>query len=146
MSRALQQSYKGICNAIQSPIAVSQAPALAKKGKCIYKNFKGLWDTGATHTVISAKAVKLLGLVPVGKTRVLHAQGEDTVPTYYIYVKLPGQMEITGITALKGQLSDVDVLIGMDVINRGDFLISNHKEKTTFLFRMPSVGVGSVFT
>ena len=113
---------------------------MKKKGECNYKNFKGLWDTGATHTVISAKAVRLLRLIPVGKTRVLHAQGEDTVPTYYIYMKLPGQMEITGITALKGRLSDVDVLIGMDVINRGDFFIGNQNSQTTFMFRMPSVG------
>jgi hypothetical protein len=140
MSRPLRQAYKGICNAIQSEIAISQAPALEKKGECNYKNFKGLWDTGATHTVISAKAVRLLRLIPVGKTRVLHAQGEDTVPTYYIYMKLPGQMEITGITALKGRLSDVDVLIGMDVINRGDFFIGNQNSQTTFMFRMPSVG------
>ncbi len=141
MSSALRQSYTEICNAIQSQIAVSQAAALAKNGKCNYKNFKGLWDTGATHTVISAKAVRVLRLTPVGKTRVLHAQGETTVPTYYISVKLPGQIEITGITALKGQLSDVDVLIGMDIINRGDFIICNCDEKTTFMFRMPSVGI-----
>lgn len=141
MSNALRQCYKDICNAIQSQIAVSQAPALEKHGKCNYKKFKGLWDTGATHTVISAKAVRLLRLMPVGKTRVLHAQGETTVPTYYISVKLPGQMEIMGITALKGRLSDVDVLIGMDIINRGDFAICNYDGKTTFMFRIPSVGV-----
>jgi predicted aspartyl protease len=143
MSRALSQSYTGICNAIQSQIAVSLSPALEKHGKCNYKNFKGLWDTGATHTVISAKAVRLLRLIPVGKTRVWHAQGDTTVPTYYISVKLPGQIEISGITALKGKLSDVDVLIGMDIINRGDFIICNCDGKTTFRFRMPSVGVQS---
>jgi predicted aspartyl protease len=142
MSRALRQAYAEIRNAIHSQVAVSQAPALEKNGQCNYKDFKGLWDTGATHTVISARAVRLLRLMPVGKTRVLHAQGETTVPTYYIYVKLPGQIEVTGITALKGKLSDVDVLIGMDIINRGDFFISNCDAKTTLLFRIPSVGIG----
>ena len=141
MSTALRQSYAEICNAIRSEVAVSQAPALQKNGQSNYKKFKGLWDTGATHTVISARAVRALRLMPVGKTRVLHAQGETTVPTYYIYVKLPGQIEITGITALKGKLSDVDVLIGMDVINRGDFFVSNCDGKTSFLFRMPSIGI-----
>ena len=32
-----------------------------------------------------------------------------------------------------------DVLIGMDIINLGDFAVSNHNGKTTFSFRMPSV-------
>ena len=45
------------------------------------------------------------------------------------------------ITALKGKLSEVDVLIGMDIINRGDFIIGNCDGKTTFLFRMPSIGI-----
>jgi hypothetical protein len=31
------------------------------------------------------------------------------------------------------------MLIGMDVINYGDFAISNYNGKTTFSFRMPSL-------
>jgi hypothetical protein len=31
-----------------------------------------------------------------------------------------------------------DILIGMDIITMGDFLIQNYDRKTTFLFRFPS--------
>lgn len=33
------------------------------------------------------------------------------------------------------------MLIGMDIINKGDFTVSNHQGKTVFSFRMPSEGV-----
>ena len=33
-----------------------------------------------------------------------------------------------------------DVLIGMDIIGSGDFAITNHKGKTVFSFRIPSIG------
>ena len=32
----------------------------------------------------------------------------------------------------------IDVLIGMDIISKGDFAISNYDEKTQFSFRLPS--------
>lgn len=30
------------------------------------------------------------------------------------------------------------MLIGMDIINKGDFAVSNYQNKTVFSFRMPS--------
>jgi len=38
------------------------------------------------------------------------------------------------------RFEDIDVLIGMDVIVFGDFLITNADGKTTFQFRTPSEG------
>lgn len=34
---------------------------------------------------------------------------------------------------------NVEVIIGMDIINRGDFAVSNRNGATTFSFRIPSV-------
>ena len=41
---------------------------------------------------------------------------------------------------MKGVLKDTDVLIGMDIINRGDFAVTNQNRKTKFSFRFPSIG------
>ena len=38
-----------------------------------------------------------------------------------------------------GELINTDVLIGMDIINEGDFAVSNEYGATTFSFRIPSV-------
>jgi hypothetical protein len=48
------------------------------------KNFVGIWDTGATGTMISLNVVNALGLIPTGKTNVYTASGltqlENSVP------------------------------------------------------------------
>ena len=35
-------------------------------------------------------------------------------------------------------LSDYEVVIGMDIISRGDFVFTNHEGHSTFSFRIPS--------
>jgi len=37
------------------------------------------------------------------------------------------------------ELTGFDILIGMDIINKGDFAISNRNGKTMFSFRYPSM-------
>lgn len=56
--------------------------------------FLGLWDTGATGTVISPKVVATLGLKPVGKTQVFHANGHSIVNEYFINLYLPNKVAI----------------------------------------------------
>ncbi len=41
---------------------------------------------------------------------------------------------------MENDFQDIDVLIGMDVIVFGDFLITNKDNMTTFQFRTPSEG------
>ena len=41
---------------------------------------------------------------------------------------------------MDGDFFDYDVIIGMDVIMFGDFVITNADGKTTFQFRTPSKG------
>ena len=47
---------------------------------------------------------------------------------------------VTSIEVMESDFEDIDVLIGMDVIVFGDFLITNKDGKTTFQFRTPSEG------
>ncbi len=43
-------------------------------------------------------------------------------------------------TVTEGQFTGADVLIGMDIINKVDFLITNKDGKTLFTYRFPSEG------
>ena len=47
---------------------------------------------------------------------------------------------MTSVEVMESDFEDIDVLIGMDVIVFGDFLITNKDGKTTFQFRTPSKG------
>lgn len=51
---------------------------------------------------------------------------------------MPNRVFISQLEATSGKLKDADMLIGMDVINRGDFAVTNVGGKTTMTFRMPS--------
>lgn len=101
--------------------------------------FKGLWDTGASGTVISSEVAQKLGLKPIGKNKVFHAQGESIVNVYAINLYLPNQVGFPFIQVTEGVLNGFDLLIGMDIITTGDFSITNLGGNTTFSFRVPSI-------
>jgi len=104
-----------------------------------FKQFVGLWDTGATASVITQKVVDELGLKLIDYTTVRHAQGTSDTEVYLIDVGLPNKVAIPRLRVTKGVLGGIDMLIGMDVIGKGDFAVSNFNGITMFTFRIPSV-------
>lgn len=103
------------------------------------EQFKGLWDTGATGTVITLAVAEKLGIKPIGKRKCFHAQGHDIVNVYLINLFLPNGIAFHRVEVIEGKLNGCDLLIGMDIISLGDFSITNVKGKTVFSFRLPSI-------
>lgn len=124
------KTHCGVCKAF-NPLDGGQHPEI--------NQFEGLWDTGASGTVISKNVVDQLGLKPIGKSKVFHANGESIVNVYAINLFLPNQVAFQFVKVTEGVLSGFDLLIGMDIITMGDFSITNVAGKTTFSFRVPSV-------
>lgn len=103
--------------------------------------FHGIWDTGATGTLISETVVERCGLKQTGLAIIRTANGnEDRVPTYVINLRLPNHVVVVGVPVALGSFGNADVLIGMDVITQGDFAVSNWDGRTSFSFRVPSRG------
>ena len=103
-------------------------------------NTKALWDTGATNTVVTASTAKEMGLIPSGQANMKHANDEVTCNTYLINLVLPNKVRIQGIPVFECQTVDGGwgAIIGMDIITKGDFSITNINNKTVFSFRFPS--------
>jgi hypothetical protein len=101
---------------------------------------KAIWDTGATASVISAKIITDLGLIPTGMSQVHTANGIVNQPTFIVDIKLPNNVTVKDVTVTRvDSLSGgCDVLIGMDIINIGDLSITNHNGVTCMSFRIPS--------
>jgi predicted aspartyl protease len=134
--------FPGIMNVIPTKVGISEAFDPQTTDPAPFpKIFDAIWDTGATNSAITEKVVSACGLKPVGMVRVHTASGEYETNVYLINMALPNKVGIANVRVTEGVLADVDVLIGMDVISRGDFCITNSDGHTAVSFQMPSVGI-----
>lgn len=102
-----------------------------------------LWDTGATISCISMDVVSKLGLVSTGKMEINTPAGKKEVNTYSVDIVLPNKVQdvlISNCTVCDSDIGDqgISLLIGMDIIQLGDFSVSNYGGQTVFSFRLPS--------
>lgn len=137
---ALTLYGKGRLNVLISDVGVS-IPYIgdSKTQKdLVIKSFKGVWDTGATGTVITKKVVSELNLKPTGQKDVSTANGNMTTNTYLVNIHLPMNVVIEGVVVTEGLLNNIDLLIGMDIIGLGDFSITNKDGITKMTFGVPS--------
>ena len=89
--------------------------------------------------MVTQAVVDACGLVPIGFREILHVQGKSRVEIFLINIKLPNEIVFSGVSVAKGSLGPgADVLIGMDIINEGDFAVTNLDGRTKFSFRVPS--------
>ena len=89
-----------------------------------FKQVNAIWDTGATHSVVTPKLATFLNLAPIDKVLVKGVHGEAVVNSYIIELALPNRVIIEDLKVSEAELSGNNhVLIGMDVIGIGDFSV-----------------------
>ncbi|MDR3711458.1 MAG: SEC-C metal-binding domain-containing protein [Puia sp.] len=103
---------------------------------------KGIWDTGATGSVITQEVADVLGIKPIGKANVNTVGISDfTTDRYMVDIFLKADVRVQGAEVTVGKIaSDMGFhcLIGMDIITLGDFSITNFEGNTCLSFRLPS--------
>lgn len=90
-----------------------------------------LWDTGATLCYISENVVEQLSLVATGAARVSTPSSEsESLDTYLVDLLLPNDILIKDVVVASSKIGaqGIGLLVGMDIITRGDFLVTNNKE------------------
>lgn len=105
-----------------------------------FREYKALWDTGATNSVVTHKVVEELGLIPAGIVKNRHAGGISEVSVYYIDLLLPNNITIpqVRVSECADQAGRFDIIVGMDIISLGDFAITGQGERRMVSFCMPS--------
>jgi len=136
--KAFTSKYNDISAQIISSCEVSKPVNKDISQETEMITFHALWDTGASCSSISKDAAEKLGLIPDSYTTIYHANGKSIVNVYYIRLALPNKALFPFVTVAEGLYAGFDLLIGMDIITKGDFSISNLNGKTTFSFRIPS--------
>lgn len=130
--------FNGRANILHTPIAVS----LPSEGNTQNQKYQTrcIWDTGCSNTTITQKVVDALGLKPTGRTTV-NTASETNKPTdtYEVDIFLSDGLVFKNMTVNLGVIIDgIDCLLGLDIINTGDFSITNLHGNTCMSFRHPS--------
>lgn len=134
---ALVKQYGSYVNCIKTPVKIINL----SNGK--ESNSLAIWDTGATNCVITKSMAQNFGLIPVSKTVVNGVHGQKEVNVYYVKIILNNEnitlsTRVTECEELSSS-HDTGMLIGMDLIQKGDFCISNFSGNTVMTFRVPSL-------
>ncbi len=129
---AFTRNFGKCVNEIILPVEVG------KPGSELYNRFMGVWDTGATNTVISQKIIDVLGLVDIVDEVDTHsADGPGKADAYYVHVLLPNGVHFSALRVLKMNIRE-DLLIGMDIIGVGDSCLTNKNGKTVLTYEWPA--------
>ena len=140
--RAFTTSGKGLLRVLQNKVEITagfdpnKTPA---NRQASFKTFTAIWDTGATGSAITQKVVDQCGLKPTGMIRTCHADGEVRAEVYRVNILLPNKVAFSNVRVTKLRLAGSDALIGMDIINYGDFAVTNTEGQTIFSFQIPSI-------
>lgn len=100
--------------------------------------YRAIWDTGATHSLISKKIIDELGLKAIEIGNQHTAGGVSETSFHNIDIALPTGIVFPALeVSLNGDIFDFDVIIGMDIISQGDFAVFHGKKTSRYIFRYP---------
>jgi len=133
------QTYAGLTRELYNDIHICQGVTQGLPDNSKLKKYVGIWDTGATMTVVSQKVIDECSLKLITYTKAQTPNGERTSGVYLAAVMLPNGVGFPGMLVVEGEVSGGDALIGMDIITKGDFSITNVNSKTLHSFRTPSI-------
>jgi hypothetical protein len=129
---AFRNEYQGLPNQLISDVEVISVDDSSK-----HSIYKGVWDTGATMTMITPKIFTELKLTVVDTAMVHGVNSLMKVPVVLVNFVLPNGIIVDGVRVTVSDIQGIDILIGMDLIQLGDFSISNFEKKTVFTFAIP---------
>jgi len=140
--------YRGFCKSYDKPIkklfATANILPLSSMDACLRKTLaevKTLWDTGASLTFIKPKVrdqLKLCTFMNDASATIAGVGGLFKADFTIVSIQLNAYftIEYCPVYVLDFPVNS-DMIIGMDILSMGDFLVSNAGKKTTFSFVMP---------
>jgi hypothetical protein len=116
--------------------ALCRDPATGER-KSVYCN--AIWDTGASLTAVSQRVISELGLEPYEPVNIQTVGRNTSSNVYFASLSLPGNVYMDCIAVTKVSIDDTvcDIIIGMNVIGKGDFAVSGFGGETVFSYRHP---------
>jgi predicted aspartyl protease len=99
---------------------------------------RALWDTGAMLSAITPEVAQSLNLIPFNRVKVNGINNISMADMVKVSIRLPNLVVVNNTNvSVCNLVKDVDLLIGMDIMQFGDFSMCNGGGKTLFSFAMP---------
>jgi hypothetical protein len=103
---------------------------------------KAIWDTGAQKSIITPYIAQSLNLKPINQIVIGGVHGKNRSDIVIVTLEIPGQnthknLQVAVCPFNPDPKSDANMLIGMDIISQGDFVLSNGNGYTLFSFATP---------
>ena len=97
---------------------------------------QGIFDTGATRSVISVPLAEKLRLPVLNRSMATSASDTIEVTEHYVNILLPNRVTIPMCRVFAMPLAMCDFLIGMDIISKGDTSIVSRQGFMALTFTM----------
>lgn len=98
-----------------------------------------LIDTGANGSCVSSRLASACHLNRIASVKVNSINGRIVMPVYKTDLILPNNLRFQDIPVMEFPGgSDFEVIIGMDILSKGDVAITNANNETVFSMRIPS--------
>jgi predicted aspartyl protease len=133
----LDLEYGKIVREISTPVTIYSSFS-SSNSKIVTTS--AVWDTGANHSVLSPKIVQELELCTVD-SKLVHGINNSRCLSDVVLatIKITDDLILTDRRFSVNTIPGTDVLIGMDIIMLGNFVINNTDGKTLFSFVIPPV-------
>ena len=137
---ALSSRANGIPRDIRSGVKV-RLPVAIPAGSHEWIETEALWDTGATNSVISSSLAIRLNLPAVSRATTYGIHGPKEVDVFLIDFLLMNAVHFPSWRVSSGDTGPTtpDVIIGMDIITRGDMTFMAGGGEYIFSFIVPSL-------
>lgn len=133
------KTYTFVCNEIAKLIII---PTIFRHNGCIMK-VRTLIDTGAANSYVSQYVSKCLSIPETGNLYHVKFAEKDAVRSSIvsdIILSSDVSFDAEEFTVLEDEPRTYDAIIGMNILSRLDFSVSNHSGHTIFTFRYPAQG------
>jgi hypothetical protein len=137
MAGTLSFPLKGRPDKILTKVSVCQAALVCSKFGLATKTVEALafWDTGSNASCITYDLASRLNLIQVGTRPLGSVHARSDSPLFGLDIALQGNLTIPSIlVAGIGRANGFDIILGMDVINRGDFHWTHSGEDSLLSF------------
>jgi hypothetical protein len=139
--RGFIKSYDCPTNKLTTIINIIPIASIDKNLRNMAIEVKALWDTGATLSFIKPELRDnfKLSMVRTGSSATIAGVGGQVKADFTIVSLLLAQnfvLEYCPVYVVDFPVN-FDMVIGMDIINMGDFAVSNTENKTSFSFVVP---------